>query len=124
MATFDILGKHQYMALTTFRKNGQPVKTPVWFARADDKLYVFTDPGSGKVKHIHNNSHVTVTPCNFAGKPLITETADGQARILPEMEWEDANRHLAKKYGLLYRVLRRFELLRGAKETFLEIRAL
>jgi hypothetical protein len=123
MATFDILGKYQYMALTTFRKNGAPVKTPVWFARDGDRIYVFTDPGSGKVKRIRNNPHVTITPCNYAGKPFTTETATGQARILPESEWLNANAQLAKKYGLLYRMFRRFELLRGAKETFLEIRA-
>jgi uncharacterized protein len=121
MPTFDILGNRQYMALTTFRKSGAAVKTPVWFARDGDRLIVYTDPTSGKIKRIRNNPRVTVTPCTFNGKLLSDEVAEGQARILPESEWEAASAQMVKKYGLLYRIFRSFEKLRRAKEVFVAI---
>jgi PPOX class probable F420-dependent enzyme len=47
--------KQQYLNLETFRKNGDGVKTPIWFVQAGEKLYVRTGGESGKVKRIHNH---------------------------------------------------------------------
>ena len=44
--------KKQYLNLETFRKNGDGVKTPVWFAQEGESLYVMTIPTSGKAKRI------------------------------------------------------------------------
>ena len=45
----------KYVSLVTFRKNGVPVYTPLWFAEQDGKLYVQTRNDSGKYKRIRNN---------------------------------------------------------------------
>jgi general stress protein 26 len=48
----------KYISLTTFRKNGVGVPTPVWFGENGDKLYVMTRSDMGKVKRIRNNPAV------------------------------------------------------------------
>jgi PPOX class probable F420-dependent enzyme len=61
--------EHQeFLSLETFRKNGIGVKTPVWFAREGDALYIWTVGDSGKVKRIRNNPQVNIAPCKRFGK--------------------------------------------------------
>ena len=52
MPHFDMLDGHEYMLLTTFRKDGTPVPTPVWFATDGDRLVDTTGKHSGTVKRI------------------------------------------------------------------------
>ncbi len=119
--TFDILNKHQYMSLTTYRKSGEAVSTPVWFAQKGDKLIVFTEAIAGKAKRIRNNGSVKVAPCNAMGKVSGTASAIGKARILPESEWADAQRAMVGKYGLLKQAFDLFLRIRGFKHVFIEI---
>ena len=65
---FAQLGNHKYISLETLKKNGQPVKTPVWFVLQDDKLYVYTEADSWKVKRIRNNPRVRVALCTIRGR--------------------------------------------------------
>lgn len=61
---FAAFAGQRYLSLETFKKSGQGVKTPVWFAAEPSveldsnnvKLYVYTIGVSGKVKRIRNNS--------------------------------------------------------------------
>ncbi|MGV8882273.1 MAG: PPOX class F420-dependent oxidoreductase [Rhodoglobus sp.] len=62
------LGTESFVSLTTFRKTGEPVSTPVWILRDGDALIVTTPVVSGKVKRLRNNPTVTVTQCNRMGK--------------------------------------------------------
>ena len=55
-----LLQGHKFIALSTYRKSGQPVVTPVWFTQRDGKLYVWTGASSGKVKRLRNNPHVSL----------------------------------------------------------------
>jgi PPOX class probable F420-dependent enzyme len=76
--TLDQLGNAQYVLLTTFRRDGTGVPTPLWVARDGDALVVWTPVGTGKVKRIRNRSEVTVAPCTFRGEatgPSVTGTA-------------------------------------------------
>jgi PPOX class probable F420-dependent enzyme len=57
----------KYIALETFKKNGQGVQTPVWFVLHANALYVYTEADSGKVKRIRNNPRVRVAACNVRG---------------------------------------------------------
>ena len=66
--TLDKLHKKKYISLETLRKNGVPVRTPVWFVIFNDMVYVVTRESTGKVKRIKNNQDVRVAPCNFSGK--------------------------------------------------------
>src|SRR5258708_13420224 len=58
----------KYISLTTVRKSGEKVATPVWFGEDGDKLYVMTIGTMGKVKRIRNNPLVEVAPCTIRGK--------------------------------------------------------
>jgi PPOX class probable F420-dependent enzyme len=93
------------MALTTYRKSGAAVTTPVWFAKSGGKLYVTTLPQAGKAKRIRNNPTVEVSPCTADGR-LLGPAAKGHARILPAGEEDEAAQHaLRRKYGLQYAIL-------------------
>jgi hypothetical protein len=98
-ATVDRLGEEQYLLVTTFRRDGTPVPTPVWAARDDDALMVWTVGDSGKVKRIRRDGHVTVAPCTVRGKPT-GDPVPAHATLL-EPEGAVAVRELIKrKYGL------------------------
>ncbi|HKN32189.1 MAG TPA: PPOX class F420-dependent oxidoreductase [Terriglobales bacterium] len=94
------LKNQKYILLTTFRKNGVPVRTPVWFAEQDGKLYVFTNPTSGKVKRTRNNPEVRIAPSTIRGKVTGPEFA-AKATILPPEEWPAARRMMERKYWLM-----------------------
>jgi PPOX class probable F420-dependent enzyme len=93
------LAKERYISITTFRRDGTPVSTPVWCAGDNGSLLVFSEADSGKVKRIRHNRHVRVAPCNARGKPY-SEAVDGDATIVEETEKVEAL--LASKYGWLW----------------------
>jgi PPOX class probable F420-dependent enzyme len=57
------------ISLETYRRNGVPVRTPVWFLIENAILYVHTDDSTGKVKRIRRNPKVRLAPSHFRGKP-------------------------------------------------------
>jgi PPOX class probable F420-dependent enzyme len=65
----DRLATEKYVLLTTFRKDGREVATPVWAVRDGDALAVWTASDSGKVKRIRRDGRVTVAPCDVRGRP-------------------------------------------------------
>ncbi|MEU7851309.1 PPOX class F420-dependent oxidoreductase [Micromonospora parva] len=69
MTMLDRLSAEKYILLTTFRKDGRAVPTPVWAVRDGDALAVWTRADSGKVKRIRRNGDVTVAPCDVRGRP-------------------------------------------------------
>ena len=89
----------KYIGLTTFRKTGVRVATPVWFAERDDKLYVKTRIESGKSKRIRNNPNVKVAPSTIRGK-IIGPEFSGKARILRREESGPAKEAINRKYFL------------------------
>ena len=91
----------KYISLTTFKKDGAPVRTALWFAENSGKLCFMTRNDSWKYKRIRNNPRVSVAPCNMRGTVTGPEFP-GQARILPRSEWPAARAVLRRKYWLLY----------------------
>ena len=89
----------KYISLATFRKNGVAVYTPVWFGEENGKLYVMTNPTSGKYKRIRNNGQVKIAPCTISGKITGPEFS-AKARILPESDIEHARGLVRAKYWL------------------------
>ncbi len=101
---FTALRGANYISLTTFRKTGEPVYTPVWFAQDDVALYLFTFPSAGKLKRIRHTPRVTVAPCTLRGK-VTGPAIEGRARMLiEEAEQAHADQTLARKYGLIWRL--------------------
>lgn len=111
---------HTYLNLTTFRRSGEPVVTPLWFAEHDGRLYVTTQVQSGKVKRIRHTPRVLVGPADMRGRPL-GPTVEAIARVLPPEAHAAADAHLDRKYGLLKRAIRWTRRLPGRQSTFLEI---
>jgi PPOX class probable F420-dependent enzyme len=89
----------KYISLTTFRKSGDAVRTPIWFGEQDDQLYVMTRGDSGKYKRIRNNPSVQIAPCTLRGKITGPDFA-ATARILPPEDWPRARKTLQRKYWL------------------------
>lgn len=108
------------MSLTTFRKNGEAVPTPVWFAQSDDKIYVITFAASGKLKRIRQNAQVEVAPCDINGK-VLGGLHEGMARLLPADEFPVGNHALSKKYRLAYHLFKLYWMATRKYPVFLEI---
>jgi PPOX class probable F420-dependent enzyme len=96
---FDQLGGHKHCLLVTFRRNGDPVPTPVWFGLDEDSVYARSEERVGKVKRIRANPRVLVAPCDSRGKPL-GPAAEGRARILSPEEEETAERAIQANFGI------------------------
>ena len=94
----SVVHGHQYISLTTFRKNGKGVITPVWFVQRDGKLCVWTQANSGKVKRLRNNARVTLSPCTVRGK-VLGPAVEGEVRILSGQEAEEVGSLFVEKYG-------------------------
>jgi len=102
--TFPTLQDHRYALLTTFRKSGEGVGTPIWFALVEGKLYIITEGDSGKAKRIRNNPRVTLTPCNQNGSQTFGPTVEGRAQILSVEQGEAAKAALDQKYGFFKQI--------------------
>ena len=103
MTTFAELGTGKYLLLTSFRKNGTGVGTPVWFAPDGEAYVVWTPTDSWKVKRIRRDSRVTVARCDGRGKPS-GNTFEAVAEIQTGADAERSRQLIAKHYGLLGRL--------------------
>jgi PPOX class probable F420-dependent enzyme len=95
--------REKYVSLVTFRRDGRPVATPVWFGAMGDDFGVITETDAGKVKRIRNNPRVTVQVCDVKGAvsasaPLLQATA----RLVTGDEAGRVRKAIARKYGLVY----------------------
>lgn len=102
------LGSPRYVRFTTFRRSGEPVHTPVWFA-ADGDTYVFTtQESSGKVKRLRHTPRVEVAESAMSGKVGDgTPVFEGTAEIIPSSDPAAiaAERVLAKQYGIQWKLV-------------------
>jgi len=102
MAALSIAGeldRNRYLSLATFRRSGAEVKTPVWFAAGDGKLYVFTAGDSGKVKRLRHSSRARIAPSDARGN-VRGEWRDATARLVGEPQIiERAHAAMRAKYG-------------------------
>ena len=89
------------ISLETYRKNGEPVRRPVWFLKEDNVLIVHTSDKTGKARQIRRNPKVRVAPSKFRGEPK-AEFIDVRAEI--QTDPETVNKYYSliyKKYGLI-----------------------
>lgn len=96
----DLLGKAKYVRLTTYRKDGTAVPTPVWVVRDGDELLVFSAPDAGKVKRIRRDGAVRIGPCDARGNAK-GEEVPGQARILDVAGAQRTVNLIMRKYWIL-----------------------
>ena len=93
----------RYLNLETYRKTGNPVTSPMWFAEYNGALCVYSLANAGKVKRIRNNANVRVVPSDMRGKPK-GEWLEAKARILDERGAELGHELLNKKYRWMKRI--------------------
>jgi len=104
---------HRYVSLATVRRSGAEVKTPVWFAAADGRLYVFTAGDSGKVKRLRHSPRVRLAPCDARGR-VRGAWRDGTGRLVTEARLIERGRAAFRaKYGWRMWLLDLFSRLAG-----------
>ncbi len=117
------LGASDFIQLTTFRRTGEGVPTPVWVVPDGDALSVFTPAGTGKLKRIGHTPRVTVAECSRRGKvadgvvpvEAVASTTDDPAEV------ERVTRLLAAKYGLQFRIFMLVERVAARRERQREV---
>ena len=98
-----LLARSPYVLLTTFRRDGRLVPTPVWVAPLDGgRLVLVTQDTTGKVKRVRREPRVLLAPCSVRGRPH-GRPVDATAELLPEADVAAAERALTAKYGLRFR---------------------
>jgi PPOX class probable F420-dependent enzyme len=96
------LARSRYVSLTTFRRDGSPVSTPVWVVSDDDRrLLVWTGARSWKARRIRRDSRVLVARSTVRGRERGARF-EGRARFVDDV---DVQRLLRKKYGWQKRLL-------------------
>ena len=126
---FAALANHKYLNLETFKKSGEGVRTPVWFAAEPSasldssaaKLYIYTVGNIGKVKRIRNNPRVRIAPCDARGK-LLGDWAEARAEMVTGAEAEHGMGLLNKKYVPWKQLLDFFAMFRRRERAVLAIR--
>ncbi|MFI9600400.1 PPOX class F420-dependent oxidoreductase [Streptomyces sp. NPDC052043] len=99
----DRLGAGKYLLVTSYRRNGTPVATPVWVVRDGDALGVWTAADSWKVKRIRNRAEVLVGACDLRGHPTGEQVA-ARAEICDPATTARYRGLIARKYGLIGRL--------------------
>ena len=108
------LGNPKYIALETFRRNGQAVKTPVWTVAQDGKLLVWTQGDSWKVKRARSDPRVRVAKCDMRGN-VEGPWVDGVVTSISDDEQvkKSMASGLRKKYPFLVAFVTLVAILRG-----------
>ena len=89
----------KYLSLTTFKRDGTGMATPVWFVAEASTILVITGADSHKARRIHQNPAVTVAECTASGR-LRSAPVPARAQILPCHQAPRARQLMARKYRL------------------------
>ena len=118
-SALDVLGQSRYIRLTTFRRDGTPVPTPVWQVRDGDRLLVITSGNTGKVKRLRHTPRVLIAVSDQRGrvKPGVQDV-EGAAEMITDVPELDRLAVLLKnKYGFMFTVSGWVNRLRGLPST-------
>ena len=97
----------KYINLETYKNDGTPIRTPVWFVIDNDLIYVITRDSTGKVKRLKNNQDVQIVPCSFKGEPK-NGWVKGKVEKITGEEADKAIKLRKKKYGMYARLVSLF----------------
>jgi PPOX class probable F420-dependent enzyme len=90
----------RYLNLESFKRNGTPVQTPVWFAEEHGVLYVYTLANAGKVKRIRRDPRIRIAPCTMRGT-VTGPWVKAEATIVDATTAAQGHALLRQKYGWL-----------------------
>ncbi|HEY3507180.1 MAG TPA: PPOX class F420-dependent oxidoreductase [Actinocatenispora sp.] len=117
MTSLGELGHSQYVLVTTYRRDGTPVPTPVWCAPDGDALVIWTPGDAGKVKRLRNDPRADLAPCTVRGVPTGPAVA-ARAEVLDDAGSDRVRELLRREYGLVGRLtLFGSRLRRGTRGT-------
>jgi hypothetical protein len=118
-SALQTLGQCKYVRLTTFRRDGTPVPTPVWQVRDGDRLLVITNGTTGKVKRLRRSPRVLVAPCDQRGrvKPGAQEVEGSVELFTDEPELDRLVGLIKGKYGFVFTIAGWVNRLRGLPFT-------
>ena len=117
---FEGLAGHHYLALTTYRKNGTPVVTPVWFVSDGERLAIWTSLASGKVKRLRHTPRVHLAPSTHSGR-LLGRVEAGVAHFVPSEQAGRWERAFQAKYGWQQRLFALMWRLQRQAHVYIEI---
>jgi PPOX class probable F420-dependent enzyme len=104
-ANLEALFPGRYLSVTSFKRDGTGIATPVWFVSDGRQLFAFTDLHSAKVRRVRRNPHVLVAPCRVDGK-LRSEPVSARAEVLTATpELERVQKLLVERYKISYRLV-------------------
>jgi uncharacterized protein len=104
----DALFPGRYLSVTSFKRDGTGVATPVWFVSDGSRLFALTDLHSAKVRRIRRNARVLVAPCRADGK-LSRDPIPARAEVLTATDDLDrVQKLLIERYRISYRVVMLF----------------
>ena len=102
----------KYINLETYKKDGTPIRTPVWFMIDSEVIYIITREKTGKVKRLKNNQNIRIVPCSFNGESK-NEWINGVAQKITGNNAERAIKLRKKKYGISARLAGLFSSQKG-----------
>ncbi|MFJ5925788.1 PPOX class F420-dependent oxidoreductase [Kitasatospora sp. NPDC092948] len=112
----DRLAAGKYLLITSYRKDGSGVPTPVWMVRDGDALGVWTAADSWKVKRIRQRADILAGPCDVRGNPA-GESVPATAKVADAATTMHYRRLLARKYGALFWLTRLAGILRRGRHA-------
>lgn len=104
MASFDPFRKRRTALLTTYKRDGTPVATPVTIAVDGDRASVRTWDSAWKAKRMRNNPAVLIAPSTMRGR-VTGEAIAARSRLLDGDEARRAARAIARRQPILQGVL-------------------
>jgi uncharacterized protein len=104
MPSFEPFGKRRTALLTTYKRDGTPVATPVTIALDGDRAYVRTWDSAWKARRMRNNPSVLVAPSTMRGR-VRGEAIAARSRLLDGDEARRAARAIAHRQPILQGVL-------------------
>ena len=112
------LAAERFVSMTTFKRSGEAVATTLWIAHNGEYLFVWTPAESWKVKRVHSNPRMTLTPCGrFGRRRKGASPVGGIAEVItdPAVVHRCAG-VIARKYGLQFRLVTLVERLAARRE--------
>ncbi len=116
----DQFSNQRYLNLESYRKNGTPVATPLWFAVKDQRFFIYSIADAGKVKRIRNNPKVRIMPCDVRGKPK-GEWVEANARVVDERGAALGHDLLNQKYRWMKRLGDAFSRFMGRQRVVIAL---
>jgi PPOX class probable F420-dependent enzyme len=109
------LADEKYLLLTTFKRSGDPVATPIWIVGLHNGTYGFwTSSGSGKAKRLAHTERVTLQPCDARGKITAgSAVSTGAARFADDAELGEIRAKVVAKYGFMTKVTKLLNTIGG-----------